>query len=434
MRTRLEPGPKLRSAAVLALGLGLLAAGCEEDTLQEVSDYTPTDCVDPNDPCGGGGFRLDAGSTQPPDSGATPDGGLVGGLDSGTLADAGVVPDAGPPDTGVTPSVFLNLAGTWQTQYVLDISDYLFGLSNLADELDFLDRLLNDGISTGIPLLDPLIQGVIQQYIPAWVGELVSVLSTAATLFEEVDAFGTMNIAQDLPATPTATETNLQVNESWSVMYVRIVDQCPNGRQTTTPVPFPECARVPIPIQSVPTPIGMGTNAPEMQVYVKPFTGKLQAGVPEADFVLEDREVELEITKLILIALNVATRLATNGQFQTLDAALRSAADCPGLGMAAFDFARNTLGLSQGAAQLAQTTVVNQCNDVLTNIVGLIAGIGIDWDAFEFDQFGHAIDQTPADGLNRPEVLQTLQTPDTLDGRFRFALSSDLGGEWASPP
>ncbi|CAN0585868.1 unnamed protein product, partial [Laminaria digitata] len=204
------------------------------------------------------------------------------------------------------------LSGTDQTQYVLDISDCLFGISNLADELDFLDRLLNDGISTGIPLLDPLIQGVIQQYIPAWVGELVSVLSTAATLFEEVDAFGTMNIAQDLPATPTSPESTLSVTETWSVMYVRIVDQCPNGRATTTPVPFPECARVPIPIMSTPTPIGSGSNAPEMQVYVKPFQGRLMAGVPEADFFLEDREVELELTKLILIALNVATRLATN--------------------------------------------------------------------------------------------------------------------------
>ena len=66
--------------------------------------------------------------------------------------------------------------------------------------------------------------------------------------------------------------------------------------------------------------------------------------------------------------------------------------------------------------------------------MGAIAGIGIDWDAFEFDQHGRAVDTNPGDGMNRAEILQVLTAPDTLDGRFRFALSSDLGGEWASPP
>lgn len=416
--------------------LGALALGCEEETLAPVSGFMPNDCTDPSGVCGEGGFRLDSG-VLPVDGGANPvDAGDNGGMDGGIVGgglDAGLA-DSGPPDSGVVPSTFINIAGSWPTQYVFDISDYLFGISNIADELDFLDRLLNDGISTGIPFLDPLVQGVIQQYIPAWVGELVMTLSTAATLFEEVDAFGTMNIAQNLPANPTDTETTLNVTETWSVMYVRLVDQCPNGRATTTPVPFPECARVPIPIMSTPTPIGMGTNAPEMQVYVKPFDGVLQAGVPQADFVLQNREVELELSKLVLIALNVATRLATNGQFQTLEAALQNAADCPGLAQQAYNFAVNTLGLSMGAGQLAQSTVLNQCQGVLQDIVDLIAGVGIDWDAFEFDQQGRAVDTNPGDGMNRAEILQVLTAPDTLDGRFRFALSSDLGGEWASPP
>lgn len=425
-----------RLVAPMILGLGLFAVACEDEALQEVSNYTPTDCVDPNDPCGGGGFRLDAGGGGgTPDAGAGSDGGLVGGgPDASLTPDSGVVADAGTPDSGETPSEFLNLAGTWQTQYVFDISDYLFGISNLADELDLLDQVLNNNILGQVPLLGPIIQDLIDMYIPGWVGELVNVLSTAATLFEEVDAFGQMNIAQDLPASPTASETTLQVNESWSVMYVRIVNQCPNGRMTTTPVPFPECARVPIPIMNTPTPIGSGSTAPEMQVYVKPFSGRLMAGVPEADFFLEDREVEMEITKLILIALNVATRLATEGRHQTLESALQAAVDCNALGMSAYNFLLNTVGLSQGAAQLAQNTVISECNGALTNLVGLIAGIGLDWDAFEFDQRGHAVDRTPADGLDRPEVLQSLQVQDSIDGRFRFALSSDLGGEWASPP
>lgn len=430
---------RMRSSrcSLLAVGLGLVfLAGCEEELLTPVSGYNPEDCTDPSGACGEGGYRLDAGVNET-DSGEVWDAGE--GIDSGLpetdagSADAGFV-DSGPLDSGLPPSEFLNVAGTWPTQYVFDISDYLFGISNIADELDFLDRLLSGNISTGFPPLDALIQGVVQQYIPAWVRDLVDMLNTAATLFEEVDAFGSMNVGQDLPLDQWATTTALHASETWSIMYVRLVDQCPNGRATTTPVPFPECARVPVPIMSTPTPIGSGTNAPEMQVYVKPFDGTLQAGRPAADFVLHSREVEMELQKLVLIALNAATRLITNGQFQTLQAALQNAADCPGLGLRAYNFARNTLGMSQALALLAQTTVEDQCNGVIQGVIDMIGGIGVSWDAFEFDQAGHAVDLNPQDGQNRADQLQLLTVPDSLDGRFRFALSSHLGGEWASPP
>ena len=40
----------------------------------------------------------------------------------------------------------------------------------------------------------------------------------------------------------------------------------------------------------------------------------------------------------------------------------------------------------------------------------------------------HAVDTT---GNHRPEFLQTMSTPNTIDGDFSVIIGSDLGGQWA---
>ena len=63
-----------------------------------------------------------------------------------------------------------------------------------------------------------------------------------------------------------------------------------------------------------------------------------------------------------------------------------------------------------------------------------IGGIGVTWEALDFDQLGHAIDRTPQDGLRRPEVLQSITVQDTIDGNFRFAIQDPMSGEWEGLP
>ena len=210
-------------------------------------------------------------------------------------------------------------------------------------------------------------------------------------------------------------------------MLVYLIDQCPLGMQDPN---YPMCAQHIIPVTNSPTPVA----GVDVTVNVKPFDGDLQGGVPEADFHFDDREVELEMRRLILLVIDNAIFLATNGQQPDLRSALGAAVDCVGLGAGARSFAENTLGLSSIVAAGIEALVIDQCTDILDALVNGVANIGVDWDALEFDQLGHAVDLTPQDGLNRPEKLQELSTPDTITGDFRFALSSDLGGRWEGRP
>jgi hypothetical protein len=422
------------------VGLGLLfllSLACEEDALAPVSGFQPEECQDLTN-CSEGNYRLDSGVRSdsgpgdPLEDSGIPTGDLDGGADNdGGVADSGA-PDTGAPDSGVPPppSVFLDLRSPAQynTRYVFDVSGYLFGISGIADGLDFIDQALSGNIDTGFPPLDALIQAVISQYVPMWVVDLVDALNTVANLMDEFEAVGTMFITQDPPLAPTDPTTAIHGTEAWSVFYVRLIDRCPGGRNDPN---WPQCARVPIPITNSPTPIGTPSGNVDVQVYIQPFNGTLNAGVPAADFIWSNRSVELEMQKLVLLVLNIVTNVAT--PYPTLRDALRAAVDCPGLGQRAYDFARNSLGLNNLLALAAQASVEDACDDTIDGVINGIANVAVGIEAFEFDQRGLARDLNPNNGVNTAELLEDLNAPsgaDRIDGRFRFLLSTDLGGNW----
>jgi len=112
---------------------------------------------------------------------------------------------------------------------------------------------------------------------------------------------------------------------------------------------------------------------------------------------------------------------------------LRAAVDCPGLGQRAYDFARNNLGLNNLLALAAQASVEDACDDTIDGVINGIANVAVGIEAFEFDQRGRARDLNPNNGVNTAELLEDLNAPsgpDRIDGRFRFLLSTDLGGNW----
>src|SRR5262249_14196125 len=160
--------------------------------------YEGSDCSQTGQ-CGDDKVKLDAGA-----GGGRGDTGTASDDDGGSS-----VTDGGPgtPDSGIElpPTVFLDLNGNWSTHYAVDLSNYLFGISDIADELDLVDQALNGYLDTGFPPLDAFILSIIQQYVPSWVVNLVDVLNTAATLFDVVEANGgRLTITQDAPRDPRA--------------------------------------------------------------------------------------------------------------------------------------------------------------------------------------------------------------------------------------
>jgi hypothetical protein len=438
--------------AALAFVPVVSLTGCEGDVLTPTTGFKPSECLnDPN--CDGSGTRLDAGLLTPdaalpaPDSGADPvDSGGVDPPDAGVVptADAGPMdpPDSGPmdpPDSGVLPDSglcnpgapppFLTLHNSLNdTAYRLDLSDFLGGVGNLAGPLDLIDQALQGNIDTGFAPLDNLIAGVIQQYIPPWVGTIVNVLNNIANFFEEVDVTGLMRLYQDAPVADPATcawTSALNGTEDWTSMTVKLINRCPRGRADPN---YPACANQTVSI----VPAGRtGVGPLDVEVDVKPFRGVLQPGRPQADFVLDPREVDMDVYKLITIVIDLAISVGTNGQYQTLQAALNAAVDCNALAQRAYNFATQTLGLNAALGLAAQISVRDACNDVkrdaINAIVGGLNGIGVGLAAMDFRQLGRAVD---TNNNGRPETLQSMATPNTIDGRFRVVFRADLGGTW----
>jgi hypothetical protein len=322
-----------------------------------------------------------------------------------------------------SPAQFLDLNGTYNTRYVFDLSAYLFGISNIADELDFIDQTFAGNIDTGFPPLDAFIVSIVQQFVPPWVVDLVSALNTMATLFSEVRVNGgRLTITQDPPLMPTDPITAIHATETWTEFVLLIVDQCPGGRSDPN---FPTCAEHHVPVTHNPAAVG----PVNILVEIKPFNGTLDAGVPQAAFRFIDREIDMEMQKLILLIVDTVVRLVT--PYNDLRSALGGVVDCGNLGAEARDFAQYQLGLGLLPAIGIGTLVEDQCNDVLDGIVNGVGGIGVTWEAMDFDQLGFAVD---TNGDRKPEVLQQITVRDTIDGRFRFAIQDPMGGEWEGVP
>ncbi len=97
-------------------------------------------------------------------------------------------PTLRPVDTG-PPPVFLNLSGTHDTEYRLDLSDYLFGIANIAGPLDTIDQILQGNINTGIPPLDALIRLYARRRSAANISKLYDALV-------KVDGYETMPVTE----------------------------------------------------------------------------------------------------------------------------------------------------------------------------------------------------------------------------------------------
>ena len=405
---------------------GALLAACEEDPLSPVSGFVPSDCVEPGR-CSEGGMKLDAGSNGEADAGSPigemdasqPAGDAGDAVDSGGDIDSGDL-DAGTPDLGPPPTNFLDVSGAWQTTYEFDTSEYLFGISGIADEISLVNNALNGNLNTGFPLLDQWIMQLIAQYIPQPVRDVIAILNTIATFSEKMESRGVMTLVQHPPVTPTDPSVNLDATELWSELTVYIVDQCPLGRQDPS---FPACARFTIPTVQQPAQAGPF----EVGVDVEPFSGTLDA-IPSNLVMFPDREVGVEMGHLISLIVDTIINLVSGGQYSDLRDLLNGIINCPQLAADGADWAANTFGLGLAAEIALRVLIEDQCNDAIDDIVAQVGLVTVSWDAFEYDQHGLAKD---FDGDTIADELQLMSVPQGIrDGRFRALISASMEGVW----
>ncbi len=409
---------------LIAVAFGLFAAACEDDPLTPVSGFDPSDCIDVTR-CGEGGTKLDSGVLFPDATlpvGEADSGEPVVEADSGVAADSGAPDsgeiDAGMPDTGPPPTDFLDVSGQWQTHYVFDTSDYLFGISGIADEISLINNAVNGNISTGFPPLDNWIRNFVMMYVPPQIIQVIGILNTIATFSESMEAQGVMMLVQHPPVTMSDAFVDLDATELWSSITVMIIDQCPLGRQDPN---FPQCARYVIPTVQQPAQAGPF----EVGVDVRPFAGTLDAIQAGSGVMFDDRDVEVEMGHLISLIVDAVIQFASGGQYNNLHDLLSGIINCSGLAHDAAAWAETNLGISHF---VLEPIIRNQCDNAIDDIVDQVGLVTVSWDAFEYDQVGVAKDY---DGDRIADELQLLTVPQGIrDGRFRALISASMEGVW----
>ena len=91
-----------------------------------------------------------------------------------------------------------------------------------------------------IPLVGPILQQIVDQYITQWVADLVHILNGVVHFFQDV------RIDADLTLAHVAGSLyDVDAEEDWHTGYVSIIDQCPYGEQDPN---YPECALLEVPL------------------------------------------------------------------------------------------------------------------------------------------------------------------------------------------
>lgn len=320
--------------------------------------------------------------------------------------------DTLPPDDS-PPDLPLWVGGQWDTEYHLDWSDYLGPLGGLGSELDFIDQLLLGNTSiAGLPIIGAIIQDIIDNNIPSWVVDLVHVLNNVVHFFQDVRIEARMSLAHVAGAPNQLTGT-----EQWDWGFVQIIDQCPLGELDPA---YPQCADMPVPLNQFITTAGViGAEAED-------FTGTLTG----TEVFFAGRQVRMQISQFVLFIIDHLTRLATNGQYQTLNDALTSLIDCVAFTTQVENFLCSSLGTCGPQPAIAAACVATR-DQVIGQITDSLLAITVDWEVMQFDARALVIDD-PVDG-SADKLGNPPGDPGTLErGDFQVLLGADLQGTWSA--
>ncbi|MEO1171881.1 MAG: hypothetical protein AAFX94_07485, partial [Myxococcota bacterium] len=333
--------------------------------------------------------------------------------------DAGLCVD---PNGGSTPAPRPNPDnlpgldnGEWSVEYRLDWSDYLGSLQDLGSEIDLADSILNGALGS-IPGGE-IFTDFIDQYIPAWVGDLVRVLNNVVTFFQDVRLIGTMRVEHD-----QSDFYRLVVRENWTNGFVEFVDQC--GELGKADPRYPSCAQMNIPLNDFITEFGSSIRVQPID-----YSGRIVEVAPnQYSVAFEERAVEVEIGKFLRFVLDRATQVVTNNEFPTLAIALASTVNCGGVSANVEDSIWCTvfrfcdpdtmLGVCTEAVQLAAGAVEDQLDEV-----------AVDLDVMRFNSSAELF---YSNGVpRRATALGNSREPGVIEnGFFELGRESVLTGTW----
>ncbi len=257
----------------------------------------------------------------------------------------------------------IDVTGHWYTAHEFNVQQALPSWFTFSGEvIRILDQILMGQIS-GLPaIVNDIIAGLVQQYVPSWVVTVVYILDNIFTIFSDLRAAGEMDLS--------AIGGNLsliQGMEYWDHFIFYLLSQC-GGAISGNPTVPPPCAEVDVYTSQL--------NAANLAVTVHPFTGTVTGGPSPSPFTfnVNTRTADLSLAGIVLYVINQI--ISTTTGYPSLqgppgmpqDGALYNLIDCPGLAALIESIVPiDTTAICQAFVAAAADVIAQQLNMITVN-------------------------------------------------------------------
>lgn len=319
--------------------------------------------------------------------------------------------------------VLPDLSGTWYTHHTFDLRNALLGIGSMQGALDLVNKAINFCKFTGNSMVDDILCGLVHQYVPEWVGNLIRILTNLSYVLSELRVDGEMELVHLNP------KELVSGTENWTRIMVRYLDACCEGRGNKC-VPynepdFPYCATIDIAREDL-------RDLGKVGLEVKPFNAKIQVVTQghqnSFQLVVSDRKVNIEYSKFVSYLVDLMIQIFTG--YEGLKAALDDLIDCSAIQAMVEDlWASIGLGNIFGGVVPAPDirAACNSLKPKAADLIGvLLKQIGVGWKILNFSGQANVTvqDGDPPWGM----LLGSTEHEKTKDGSWHGHMTIIVGG------
>jgi len=313
-----------------------------------------------------------------------------------------------------------DLGGTWYTKHYFDIHNSLPGFAQtITDVISFLNQALNYCEITGIDFVDDLLCDLIDEYVPDWVGTLISILDNLGNMLSELRAEGEMELTHINPP------ELLSGSELWDKIIIRYLDACcegqPAGCNPYNQPGFPDCAAIDIYRDDL--------EFADVGIQVLPFTAKInvtEGVINTYTLAVDPRQVKIEVSKFVAFLVDLMCQIFLG--YDSLDEALIDIIDC----YAIQGFVDDIWPFGGSAPDIVQA-----CENFKPSagelLRGLLDQIGIGWKFLNFSGWatiGVEGDDPPYGTTLGTRNYENEPRDGFWSGNFTILVQGDIAGGW----
>ncbi|HUC07903.1 MAG TPA: hypothetical protein VMR96_07410, partial [Solirubrobacterales bacterium] len=340
-----------------------------------------------------------------------------------------------------------DVTGVWYTRHSYDISA---ALPTVVKDIFIGIRLIDQAIvgklswPSWVPgfvqaALNKFISKILKQYIPDWVQTIIRIGDDIGTVLSSLRSEGAMRLQKGVDL------AHVKGSEVWTSLVFYWLGLCGDNIGGDPQLP-PDCARFDVATSDSDNPGEVqqckGQSIPTISVQVGPVTGQVVGTSPNFKLQVDQRQVQLQMGKVLLIVVNELLKLTTpyNCIEEATDCNSGSClVDCAGLG-------RDVENLFPGLGDIAETI----CDEGVTlagqAVTKALAGVTFNSDVLDFKGGAVIADvgtdnstcnsgqscagQLGLDDFDRRLYKDTANRNGTWTGSFFYKVLKNMPGAW----